>query len=208
MKMTTQQAVLTAVMMASCVFGPLTALAQQPAPTAPESRSTNVSLAGLDLSTPEGMSAARERLRNTADRLCSQVVDELDMSHHANFIKCVDAAVTSALNQLTGPKFAAGGSQPSASKTDEAASAHVIGTKKVSFADLDLSTPEGARIAHDRLLNIANSLCFQVENEFDLSHHENFVKCVDRAMTQALPKIEELANRNAAQRGLASNLNK
>src|SRR5271167_2054270 len=126
MNMITQQTVRTAVMMAFCVLGPLTAMAQQPAPAAQETRSAKVSLAGLDLSTPEGMSAARERLRGGAVRLCSQVADELDLSHHANFLKCVDSAVTSALQQLTGPKLAGGASQPSASKPAEAAANPVV----------------------------------------------------------------------------------
>jgi UrcA family protein len=207
MKMTTQQTARTAVMMAFCVFGPLTAMAQQPAPGDPETRSTKVSLAGLDLSTPEGMSAARERLRGTADRLCSQVADELDQSHHANFVKCVDATVTSALKQLPGPKFA-DGSQPEASKAMGAASDQVVRAKTISFADLDLSTPEGARAAHERLQKFADKLCSQVADELDLSHHANFVKCVDEAMANALPKVEALANKNAAPRGLASNVGK
>jgi UrcA family protein len=208
MKMTTAQSARTAVMMAFCVFGPLTAMAQQPAPAAPETRSNKVSLAGLDLSTPAGMSAARERLQGTAVRLCSQVADELDLSHHANFVKCVDAAVTSALKQYTGARLAAGASQPSASKPEEAADDPVVRAKTISFADLDLSTPEGARAAHERLEKTANKLCSQVADELDLSHHANFVKCVDDAMASALPRIEELANRNAQPRGLASNLNK
>jgi len=39
--------------------------------TAPVTRSAKVSLAGLDLSTPAGARAARERLRETARRLCT-----------------------------------------------------------------------------------------------------------------------------------------
>jgi UrcA family protein len=76
-----------------------TALAQQAAAAA-ETRATNVSLAGFDLSTPAGMAAARERLRRTAVRLCSQVADELDLSHHDNFVRCVDASLASALPKL------------------------------------------------------------------------------------------------------------
>jgi len=208
MNMITQQTVRTAVMMAFCVLGPLTAMAQQPAPAAQETRSAKVSLAGLDLSTPEGMSAARERLRGGAVRLCSQVADELNLSHHANFLKCVDSAVTSALQQLTGPKLADHAAQAPAPKPTAPVSAPLTRVETVSFADLDLSTPEGARAAHERLRKIAGNLCFKVGDASQLSHVTNFNACVDDAMASALPKIEELANKNAQPRGLASNLGK
>ena len=67
-----------------------------------DSRSQTVSLAGLDLSTPEGMSAARERVDKTARRLCSQLADPADLSHQTNYVKCVDDAVADAMLQVTG----------------------------------------------------------------------------------------------------------
>lgn len=69
--------------------------------TAPVTRSAKVSLAGLDLSTPDGARAARERLRGTARRLCAQVADDLDLSHQPNFIACVDETLAAALRQAT-----------------------------------------------------------------------------------------------------------
>jgi len=208
MKIITQQTVRTAVMMALCVFGPAAAMAQQQAATAAETRTTKVSLAGLDVSTPEGMIAARTRLRDTAVRLCSQVADELDLSHHANFVKCVDATVTSALQQLTGPMLAGGAAQPSASKPAAPVPAAVTRAETVSLADLDLSTPEGARAAHERLHQVASTLCFAVGDPSDLSHVANFYACVDDAMARALPRIEELASKNAPPRSLVNNLSK
>jgi UrcA family protein len=83
----------------ACVGIGGTALAQQAAADV-ETRAANVSLAGFDLSTAVGMAAARERLRSAAVRLCSQVADELDLSHHDNFIKCVDTTMASALPKL------------------------------------------------------------------------------------------------------------
>jgi len=50
----------------------VTTLADQPAPTAAVSRVADVSLADLNLSTPEGMSAARARLHAMAERVCAQ----------------------------------------------------------------------------------------------------------------------------------------
>ena len=71
--------------------------------TAPVTRSAKVSLAGLDLSTPDGARAARERLHATARRLCAQVADNLDLSHQSNFVACVDDALAAALTALSLP---------------------------------------------------------------------------------------------------------
>jgi len=64
--------------------------------------SEKVSFAGLDLSTPEGMSAARGRVRAAAHRLCFKLADMQDLSHHANYLDCVDEAVTGAMLQISG----------------------------------------------------------------------------------------------------------
>jgi UrcA family protein len=90
----------TMAMLALCVL----ASAGEAAPTsdtAPVIRSAKVSLAGLDLSTPDGTRAARERLRGTARRLCAQVADDLDLSHQSNFVACVDETLAAALRQAT-----------------------------------------------------------------------------------------------------------
>jgi UrcA family protein len=88
----------TTALLALCVL----ASAAEAAPTrdtAPVTRSAKVSLAGLDLSTPDGARAARERLRGTARRLCAQVADDLDLSHQSNFVACVDETLAAALRQ-------------------------------------------------------------------------------------------------------------
>jgi UrcA family protein len=77
------------------------ALAGPPTESAPVTRSATTSLNGLDLSTPGGVSAARERLRQIARRLCSRVADELDLSHQSNFTACVDESVAAALLAAT-----------------------------------------------------------------------------------------------------------
>ena len=59
-------------------------------------RIKTVSLADIDLSTVEGQRAARERLHQAAGDLCSQVADELDLSHDANYLACVDMAIAKA----------------------------------------------------------------------------------------------------------------
>jgi UrcA family protein len=77
------------------------AVAASPTDTAPVTRSAKVSLAGLDLSTPEGTHAAHERLRTTARRLCAQVADHLDLSRQPTFVACVDETVAAALRRVT-----------------------------------------------------------------------------------------------------------
>jgi UrcA family protein len=59
-------------------------------------RSKPVILTDLDLSTSEGQRAAYERLHEMARTLCSQVADELDLSHQANYVACIDAAMANA----------------------------------------------------------------------------------------------------------------
>jgi UrcA family protein len=61
-----------------------------------EMRAKSVSLADIDLSTVEGQSAARERLHQAARHLCSRVADDLDLSHQANYLACVDMAMAKA----------------------------------------------------------------------------------------------------------------
>jgi len=145
----TLNTVRTAVLTALCVLICATAMAQQPS-GAVESASRKISLAGLDLSTPEGMAAARERVHEAARQLCSEVAHSTDLAHQPNFIKCVDATMASALQQLSGPKRVAATpavvTKPVASIRYPQAS-----SKTLSFADLDLSTPEGVQTAHERL---------------------------------------------------------
>jgi UrcA family protein len=65
-----------------------------------DSRSQQVKLSDLDLSTTEGQQLAQARMREVARTLCSRVADALDLSRHENYIKCVDAAVAKAGERL------------------------------------------------------------------------------------------------------------
>jgi len=65
-----------------------------------DSRSQQVKLSDLDLSTAEGQHLAQARVHEVARTLCSRVADELDLSRHENYIKCVDTAVAKASEQL------------------------------------------------------------------------------------------------------------
>jgi UrcA family protein len=65
-----------------------------------ESRTAHVTLAGLNLSTAMGQQVAQARLHEVARTLCNRVADSLDLSHQANYVKCVDSAVAKANQQL------------------------------------------------------------------------------------------------------------
>ncbi len=59
-----------------------------------ETRSAKIPLAGLDLSTAEGMRAARKRLHEAAYSLCS------NFSHPSDFSSCVFDAESAARREL------------------------------------------------------------------------------------------------------------
>ena len=106
----------TTTLLALCVIGSADALAGSEV-DASVTRSAKVSIAGLDLSTPQGAHAARERLRQTARKLCAQVADELDLSHHANYVACVDQSVAKSMQQIAPPSIVAGSTATSAPKS-------------------------------------------------------------------------------------------
>jgi UrcA family protein len=209
MKTFTQNTIRTAILATLGVLGTATALAQ-PAPGAVESASAKTSFAGLDLSTPEGLAAARERVHRTARQLCSEVAHSTDLAHQPNFIKCVDATMAAALQQLTGLTRPVAETSAAASPAKPAVPSYPLASSKtLSFADLDLSTPAGAQAAHERLHQVARTVCAQVADDLDLSHHANYLACIDKTMADAMPKLEELARRNApSPHGIAQNLAK
>jgi UrcA family protein len=100
-------------LLALCVMGSADALAGSEV-DASVTRSAKVSITRLDLSTPQGARAARERLRQTARKLCAQVADELDLSRHANFLACVDESVAKAMQQVAPSSIVAGATATSA----------------------------------------------------------------------------------------------
>jgi UrcA family protein len=103
----------TTTLLALCVIGSGDALAGSEV-DASVTRSSKVSIAGLNLSTPQGARAARERLRQTARKLCGQVADELDLSHHENYVACVDKSVARAMQQVARASIVAGSTATSA----------------------------------------------------------------------------------------------
>jgi UrcA family protein len=78
-------------------FGGAAAMADQ---VGPSTLTQTVSLQDLNLSTVQGQQIARERLDRLARTLCDRVADPTDMSHHSNYLACVDATVGKAGNRL------------------------------------------------------------------------------------------------------------
>jgi UrcA family protein len=92
----------TAAMLALSAMASATAVARSSGtPGITATASETVSVADLDLSTPAGMSAARDRVFKTARRLCFGLADPSELSHASNYVKCVDEAVATAMLQVT-----------------------------------------------------------------------------------------------------------
>jgi len=72
----------------------------QPSESSSVSRAEAVSLVDLNLATPAGLSAARDRVKKTARRLCARVSDPLDLSRQTNYVECVNDAVDSAMLKI------------------------------------------------------------------------------------------------------------
>ena len=85
---------------------PAAALADVAATSTPETLVAQVSLRDLDLSTAEGMRAARARLLERAKRLCAQLADSRDVGRQWHFHACVQEAVVGALRQTSAPAVA------------------------------------------------------------------------------------------------------
>jgi UrcA family protein len=71
------------------------------------SSSTTVSLAGNDLSTPQGVSTARERVHRAARVACRRAEDPFNLASHWEYIKCVDRTEKLALQQIKAPALVA-----------------------------------------------------------------------------------------------------
>jgi UrcA family protein len=148
--------------------------------SARDTRVADVSLADLDLSGPEGMRVARERLHTMAQRICAGP-DNPRLSSQPGFVACVDSTVASALRHI------------STLQTPATVRNSVTRAGNVSVADLDLSTPEGSRVARERLEAMARRLCAELARSNDLSYRPNWAACVHDTTTDALAQANVLA---------------
>jgi UrcA family protein len=181
-------------LMALLALAPFAVIApSQAAGTGPMATNVSVTLADLDLSTSRGVNSARDRLHLAARRLCSQVPGE-NPAHPADFIACMNEAVTDALRQIDQPGRAAieAGSwtvlpadarsvpvPPSVDQTD---------VRVISLAHLDVSTAEGARAAKERITAAARHVCSELVSQ-DPGLDSHYGKCVNDSTLAALRQI-------------------
>jgi UrcA family protein len=64
-------------------------------------------------------------------------------------------------------------------------------TARVALADVDLSTPEGQRVAYERLRHTARRLCSGLEalHPQSLAHHPTYIRCVDQTLARAWQQV-------------------
>jgi UrcA family protein len=102
---------LSAVLAGACVallaVVPLAALADPPTALATHILESRVSVADLDLSTPEGARASHKRLRVKAESLCRQLWDSTSASFRWTYAACVQATLAEAIQQLNAPALVA-----------------------------------------------------------------------------------------------------
>jgi UrcA family protein len=163
-------------------FLPVSTLADQPAVARTVSSVAGVPVADLDLSTPDGMRLARDRLHAWAERICAERSSGSDPSTQPAFGACVDGTVVNALHQIEALR-----------PIKTTARSLATRTATVSLADLDLSTPEGARIARERLEVMARRVCGELARLPDSSYQPNYVACVRDTLAGALAQADAVA---------------
>ncbi|MGO9950415.1 MAG: UrcA family protein [Steroidobacteraceae bacterium] len=197
----TRTRVRAAALIAVCLAVPIAALSQQATVVVPTS-AAKVSLTDLDLTTSEGIAAARDRLQSTARQLCSQQLDNLDPAHRVDFLSCVDNSLIHELQQVSSKARAAilahNSAWPTAADDGTLSQPREIAPDTsvvaISIADLDLLSAHGVLIARERVHNTARRLCSQLNSSQGPASY--YSHCVNDATAGALRQINEgtLAN--------------
>ncbi len=91
----------------ACTLFAGAAFADPPAAPAADTRVANVSLAGLDLSTPEGARAAHDRIKIVVKRLCFQMEDPSEIDHLEAYNICVLKTLADTVRRINAPTLAA-----------------------------------------------------------------------------------------------------
>src|SRR5437660_4454687 len=172
----------TAILMAAFGVVPVSTIADQRTARTSVSSVADVSLSDLNLSTPEGMHVARDRLHTMAERVCADRGGSRELSSQPTFTACVDSTVANALRQIDALR-----------QTNTTVRHSVTRSANVSLADLDLSTLEGSRIARERLEAMAGRLCGELARRQDLSYQPNYAACVHDTLAGALAQASVLA---------------
>jgi len=171
-----------AIVMALFAIGPIAAMAVQPAAATTVNNVVDVSLSDLDLSTPQGMRLARDRLHAMAEHVCGNRGGGREPSSQPAFGACVDSTVASALQGVD-----------ALSQTPMTVLNSVTLAANVSLADLDLSTLEGANVARQRLEAMARRLCDELGRRRDLAYQPNYAACLHDSLSGAMAQADALA---------------
>jgi UrcA family protein len=194
-----QIAVGTGALLALLAIAPVAAIAQHVAVSGVETPVSTVSLADLDLSTPDGMKAARLRLHQAARRVCIQPAGSQVAPTQAKFAACVGVALADELQQINASmratieqsgtwRASSAVAQPGLSP----AAAPETLAMFVSVANLDLSTPGGIRIAQQRVRTTSRRLCNRLFDSQDLAD-KSYANCVGEATVAALRQVDARA---------------
>jgi UrcA family protein len=169
---------------AMALFGivPVGTSADQRAATTTPSSVAEVSLSDLNLSTPEGIRLARDRLHAMAERLCAGRGGGREPSSQPAYGACVDSTVANALRHIDALR-----------QTHVTVLNSVTLGASVPLADLDLSTLEGAGIARQRLDAMARRLCGELARRQDLLYQPNYAGCVRDTLAGALAQADAIA---------------
>ena len=170
------------ILTASFGIVPVSTFADQGAVTPVVSSVADVSLSDLNLSTPEGMRWARDRLHAVAERVCAERGGSREPSSQPTFAVCVDSTLANALRQIEALR-----------RANTTVRNSVTGSANVSLADLDLSTLEGARIASERLEAMARRLCGELARRQGLAYQPSWAACVQDTSAGALAQANVLA---------------
>jgi UrcA family protein len=75
---------------------------------------------------------------------------------------------------------------------------HSISSKTVSFGDLNLSTVQGQQIARQRVHQLASALCTRVADPTDMSHHTNYLACIDATEAKASVSLQAIVEKRSS----------
>ena len=106
MKMTNHICQVAAPLLATLALHLITSTASAAESIVPDGLAHPVSLADLDLATPQDQAIARARVQSMARTLCDRIRDEQDLGQHEHYLRCVADATDKAMAQILNPALA------------------------------------------------------------------------------------------------------
>jgi len=71
------------------------------------------------------------------------------------------------------------------------------GSERISLAGLDLTTRDGVRVAHERIVATAQHLCTRLAGPDGPENHARYAACLQGAVSRAELRLAELLKRSA-----------